>query len=376
MISTDRGLLGKGELGDVVLRHRRYGENVERLDIIVQCPRGYNRYEISPKVTAYPTNSFFKAFYVIDTMRIAKILTSKTRYNLIIAQDPFFTGFSGLRLKRLFGMKLLVHLHGDFFSNRYWLKERWYNIFLFQIGKLVLKKSDAIRVMSAGQKDKLITLGFGVNKIRVIPTPIDIERFERYENKQAMNSLGSALDTVRKGAQWVLMVGRKDRVKDFETLFSAMKIVFARNERAGLLLVGNYKDNQNKEIPLPYDRLYFGGNVQSEDLPAYYKLSSIVILSSTSESFGKVLVEANACGKPVIATATTGAREIVRDGINGFLVPIGDAEALAKKILELLNNPEKSKAMGEHGKKLALERFSDNTEKIIALWREVIFGSV
>ena len=55
------------------------------------------------------------------------------------------------------------------------------------------------------------------------------------------------------------------------------------------------------------------------------------VSSSAHESFGKVLVEANACGKPVVAKTTTGAKDIVNDGVNAYLVPVGDAQALAEK---------------------------------------------
>jgi glycosyltransferase involved in cell wall biosynthesis len=58
--------------------------------------------------------------------------------------------------------------------------------------------------------------------------------------------------------------------------------------------------------------------------------------------------------------------------VNGFLVPIGDEKKLAEKILELLNNPELARQMGEIGKQMALEKYSDNTNKIIQFWRDLI----
>ncbi len=100
------------------------------------------------------------------------------------------------------------------------------------------------------------------------------------------------------------------------------------------------------------------------------------VSSSAHESFGKVLVEANACAKPVVATATTGARDIVQDGVNGYLVPVGDAAALAEKIVYLLQHPDEAKAMGERGRKLVAERFDGrkNTEAIIQFWQDIVKG--
>ena len=118
--------------------------------------------------------------------------------------------------------------------------------------------------------------------------------------------------------------------------------------------------------------------IKIENLAAYYKASDIFVLSSASESFGKVLVEANACGKPVVSTATTGAKEIVQDGYNGFLVPIGDYEALAEKILNLLDDPKKAKEMGENGKELMKQKFDGkiNTEKIVEFWDDIISNNL
>jgi len=65
----------------------------------------------------------------------------------------------------------------------------------------------------------------------------------------------------------------------------------------------------------------------------------------------------------LVATATTGSKEIIVDGVNGFLVPVGDSATLAKKILFLLNNSEKAKEMGQAGRKMVKERFGK--EKII-----------
>ena len=69
---------------------------------------------------------------------------------------------------------------------------------------------------------------------------------------------------------------------------------------------------------------------------------------------------------------TTGAKEIIEHGKNGFFVSIGDAQALANKILYLLNNPDKAKEIGENGRKLVKEKYGDNTSKIINFWQEIV----
>ncbi len=363
MISIDKGLLGQGQLGDVVERHIEYGKQVERLDIIVFSHKGYRNYKISEKVTSYPTNSASKFRYFSDALKIGKCLFKDKRYDLIVTQEPFLAGLVGVILKKKFGSKLLVHFHGDFWKNKNWLKEHWVNYIFLLISKFVVPKVDGIRVMSQGQKDKLVKVGIDKNKIRVISTPVDLQKY-----------LNQELRIKSQESRIVLHVGRNDKVKDYSTLIKAFKIVSQKLPNAKFIQVG--ADSEIKKAiedfgPIEVDIL---GKVSSENLINIYNQSDVVVLSSTSESFGKVLVEANACGKPVVSTATTGAKEIIQDGYNGYLVSIGDAEDLAEKILYLLNNPEDAKEMGKKGRKLVKEKFGNNMERIINFWQELTYG--
>ncbi|WP_333843179.1 glycosyltransferase family 4 protein, partial [Pelomicrobium sp.] len=101
-----------------------------------------------------------------------------------------------------------------------------------------------------------------------------------------------------------------------------------------------------------------------EDMPAVLNQAHIVCLPSYREGLPKVLLEAMACGRPVIATDAPGCRDCVRDGDNGLLVPIRDAGALAGAIARLLDDPALRRRMGERGRERAVEEFSQ--ERVIA----------
>lgn len=371
MISLDKGLVGDKPLGDVVERHKKYGESVDRLDIIVLSKRGYSAKQISDRVFARPTNSLVKFFYKKGAIKKAKEWQSRD-YDLIVTQDPFITAKIGLELKKVFKKaKLLVHFHGDFWDNPLWLKEKWYNRFLLRISKTVVPLADAIRVMSEGQRAKLIKLGIHPDKIKVISTPINIAQFANFEanatvdQKKLLNNFREQLGTKK----MILMVGREDKVKGYDVLYKAMRIVERNKGRDNVVLwvVGI------SNVPNDLVHMITGvGGLSSQDLPSYYYASYLTVLPSYSESFGKVLVEANACGRPVIATETTGAKEIIQNGYNGLLVPIGDANALAEKILYLLDNPDKAQEMGNNGRELVKERFIDNTFRIVNFWKEIV----
>ena len=111
-----------------------------------------------------------------------------------------------------------------------------------------------------------------------------------------------------------------------------------------------------------------------EDMIEVLAKAHIVCLPSYREGVPKALIEAAACGRPIVTTDTPGCREIVRHGENGFLVPVRDSKALAVAIQKLIENPALRIKMGKRGRDIAVTEFSD--EKVIratlAVYRELL----
>jgi len=381
MISIERALLGAGFSGDALERHKEYGQRAGHLDVILlttkkpQSSDGVKRFEkrkVNSHLTIYPTNSRTKLNYVFDAFRIARTVAWSNKFDLIVCQDPFLNGLAGWLIKKWSKVPLLVHFHGDFWQNKHWLFEKgrwWFNWFFLLISKFVVKRADGIRVTSSGIKDKLATNGIKRKKIRIISTPIDLEKFESSDEKKV-----KSFREKHRNKKVLISVGRKDPSKDFKTLYKAIELIYQDYKNLAFWQVGNKeylpgKIGADKNLVLTST-----GEIKLEELPDYYHASDIYISSSKHESFGKVLVEAMAAGLPVVATKTTGSKEIVKDGKNGYLVNISDSVALAKKVLFLLNNPDKAEKMGQAGKKMVREEFSQEKiiRKIIKFWKELI----
>lgn len=113
-----------------------------------------------------------------------------------------------------------------------------------------------------------------------------------------------------------------------------------------------------------------------EDMPRVLASAHIVVLPSYREGLPKILLEASACARPLVATDVPGCREIVRDGENGLLVPARDAEALAHAIATLVNDLGLRAKMGALGRRMVEENFSDSivAEKTLAVYRELLGG--
>jgi len=157
--------------------------------------------------------------------------------------------------------------------------------------------------------------------------------------------------------QTVLFVGGLDAPHYFKGLAVLLEAI-ARVPEALLLVVGEGALRGTYE-QLAHDlgaadRVQFAGRVSPEDLPLYYTLADVTVLPSVTrgEAFGLVLVEAMACGRPVVASSLAGVRTVVRDGQNGFLVEPGDADDLAAKIRTLLSEPNLASRFGATGRQI------------------------
>jgi rhamnosyl/mannosyltransferase len=164
----------------------------------------------------------------------------------------------------------------------------------------------------------------------------------------------------------VLYVGRIERAsaaKGIRHLLEAFALVRAELPQARLVLVGGgdaVEDHRRFAATLGIlDGVEFRGTLSLEALFEAYQAASVVVLPSTtdSESFGMVLIEAMACGKPVIGSDVGGIPFVIDDGRDGYLVPPGNATALAGACLEILRAPDLAAALGEQGYRKVKDRF-------------------
>ncbi|HEX8353323.1 MAG TPA: glycosyltransferase, partial [Pyrinomonadaceae bacterium] len=113
------------------------------------------------------------------------------------------------------------------------------------------------------------------------------------------------------------------------------------------------------------------GRLGEDEVARLLASLDLFVSASRSEAFGVAMVEAQACGVPVVATATDGAREIVEEGVTGLLVPVGDVNSLASSIASLLEDGRRRKAFGAGALEVARRRFDvarmvEATERVYA----------
>ncbi|MCK4733192.1 MAG: glycosyltransferase family 4 protein [Methanophagales archaeon] len=209
-----------------------------------------------------------------------------------------------------------------------------------------------------------------------LPNGVDTEKFNSDITCDEIKKKHSLRDE-----KVILFVGALDKAHQFkgvEILIKAFSKL--KYKKAILMIVGEgglkgYYQNLAKGIGVS-KKTIFTGRVPDHDLQKYYALSDLLVLPSTTrgEIFGLVLVEAMACGKPVIATKLPGVRTVVDNEKNGFLVEPKNVEDLANKIEYLLENENIAKKFGREGRIKVKEKYSWSKigKKLESIYLEVL----
>jgi glycosyltransferase involved in cell wall biosynthesis len=113
------------------------------------------------------------------------------------------------------------------------------------------------------------------------------------------------------------------------------------------------------------EHMTFAESVDQKTLLGFYSDCDVLVLPSKTEGWGLSLMEAMACGKPVVASRAGGIPELVRDGTDGILVRSGDVRGLADSIVKLLADPDLRAKMGNEGRKRVQEFSWDETAKVV-----------
>lgn len=333
-ISTDRKVFEEGSA--VRGRLLQYGRLVDEIHVVVFAKRslGFSDETFPPNIFLYPTNSSVKFFHIF--FAIARALKMKRRgvsIDVVTTQDPFETGLAGYIVARIFNARLHIQIHTDVMSP-YFARESVLNRIRVRIAKFLIPHAQAIRVVSERIKNSIEKIVRAGTSIAVLP--ILIER----------KSLQHAVDLKKKYPQFdshILVASRLSREKNIESTIEAMRSVASKYPKAGLIIVGS--GLEEKKLKKRVAQLALGENVIFEgwqdDLSGYYKTADIFVLPSFYEGYGMTVIEALTEKCPVIMTDVGCAGDIVKDGQNGLVVPVGDTMALTQAICDLISGKVK-----------------------------------
>ena len=221
---------------------------------------------------------------------------------------------------------------------------------------------DLVYVPSKATGSELAAKGLSESRIKVYPRGIDIERFHPDKRCRFWES-GYGMD---RRSMKLLYVGRVSKEKNLEILVRAFRILEARGDNIDLIIVGDGPYKKEMTSILNGSHVVFTGELTGETLARAYASSDVFVLPSTTDTFGNVVLEAQASGLPVVVSDKGGPRENLLPGETGFVVRSLDADALAEAIHRLY----KSSAEIDHMKKAARKYMEDRSfeENFLKSW--------
>jgi glycosyltransferase involved in cell wall biosynthesis len=298
--------------------------------------------------------------FFIVTPIILSWLVLRHRVQIVVAQSPY-EALAAVWVKNWvkwwgYSLRLVVESHGDFenylFLQRQVLWPNLYKKIMQSTARITINQADVLRSISHSVQEQL--------KRYAPDTPI--VEFMAWTDISAFWDAGSQVNSKQ---LTVVYVGVLIPRKGLTHLIAAFAQVADRVSASELHIIGrsenpDYFQSLQQHIAAQKlsEKVIFWPEMPQQELCHKVAQSSVLVLPSLAEGLGRVLIEAMAAGTPVIGSHVGGIPDIIQDGVTGFLVPPGDANALAEKMIYLLENPHEVRGMGERGRAFVQTYFS------------------
>jgi N-acetyl-alpha-D-glucosaminyl L-malate synthase BshA len=238
----------------------------------------------------------------------------------------------------------------------------------YAITKFSIEQSDEVTAVSSYLRDETYrAFGCVSCDVKVIPNFVNLAEYCPAEAE----ARGSIAPPGTKVITHVSNFREVKRVKDVVRVFARIR----RAMPATLVMVGDGPErvdaeNEARELGVSADVRFLG---RLDSVASLLQASDLFLLPSQTESFGLAALEAMACGSPVVASRAGGLPEVVDDGVNGILEPVGSVEAMGRRAVELLRDPARHTAMREAAIAKACEFSADRIVPMYeSLYREVL----
>jgi glycosyltransferase involved in cell wall biosynthesis len=311
------------KMGDNISIHRLpIGKNSENI-----------HYQTKKELISYTWNAFW----------FARKLAKQNKYDLTHSFFSVPCGMISLLLKWEFKLPYIISLRGSDvpgYSERFVGIYKWITPTILKIWKdssFVIANSQGLKELALRSEPK--------KEIGVIYNGVDIEEFfpsTKNRNPDQFTIICVSRVTPRKGIRF---------------LIQAFKILSGRYDQTRLIIVGDGNEKKSLEDLVQSldlkDKVEFAGAIGHDKVWEFYQRANIFVLPSLNEGMSNVMLEALACGLPIVATDTGGTKELLTDNLNGLVVKMKDSNDLAEKIEKLILNPELEKSMSLESRLLA-----------------------
>lgn len=343
-----------------------------RMILILGERKGFFLKQVPREVSIidFNTSSLLKIF-----LKLIKYFC-KDQPDIFISTFPRFN-FANLLAKFFSGKKFNFIIVEQTTPSRLWITAR--SFFHKSISYLLLPyllrffypKAEAIVCVSEGIKKDHCKFINSLNKIRVIYNPVVEENIYKLAEQKI-----SHIWFKDKKTPVILTMGRLVKAKDYPVLLRSFKLVLEKKPVRLVVLGDGEEEKKIKElskktgVSRSIDFLGF-----QENPYRFLSKASVFVISSLREGFSNSIVEAMACGVPVVATDCAGPKEIIKNNKNGILVPIGDEKSLAQAVIKILNNPVLAQNLSKNGKVRAKDfTVEKSVQEYDKLFQELLYA--
>jgi glycosyltransferase involved in cell wall biosynthesis len=323
---------------------------------VVTCTEGLKRDDIRKGAARFaPVGSFSMPEYPEITLHYPPFLKllawcAEQDFDCILTATPGPMGLAGLAIARI----LKIPVHGTYHTafpqyvrmftedpameDAAWRYMRWF------YGQM-----DTIYAPSRSTAKDLAERGIHAERIVVHPRGVDAERFHPDQHGRFFEDLGLARQFK------ILYVGRVSREKSLDVLAEAFRLVHLHRPDARLIIVGDgpyLEEMRTQTTGLP---VVFTGYLQGDALTSAYAGADLFVFPSATDTFGNVVLEAQASGLPVVVTSSGGPREAMQPGRTGLVVAPHDPQALSMSVLDLMLDRERLASMSSLARKFAAQ---------------------
>jgi glycosyltransferase involved in cell wall biosynthesis len=275
----------------------------------------------------------------------------RERFSEVIISTPGPIGLTALLAAKMLNLQTSGIYHTDFPQYvRILTEDSFLESVTWRYMHWFYNQLDTVFVNSEEYRDSWIKRGFEPEKLKIFPRGLDTQLFHpTRRNPRFFEKFGSKNGQVR-----LLYVGRVSKEKDLDLLAEAYRRLRSEGLSIQLCVVGH--GPYSKEFAESLPEALFTGYLNGEELAGAYASADIFVFPSTTDTFGNVIIEAQASGVPVIVSDSGGPKELVENERNGLITKSHDVEDLTRAIRELVADPERRKRMGNLARESVIDR--------------------
>lgn len=293
-----------------------------------------------------PVGEFALPEYELQSLSFPPVLhildhIAEQNFSELIISTPGPVGLTALYAAKSLGLRSVGIYHTDFPQYvRILTDDSFMETLTWDYMHWFYSQLDTVYVNSEDYRKSWTARGISPEKIKILPRGLDTSLFSPARRDPGFWSSRG----LRPGESAMLYVGRVSKEKNLDTLVSATRALAEKKIPARPIIVGDgpYLKELRNLIP---DAI-FTGYLRGGDLATAYASADFFAFPSTTDTFGNVILEAQACGLPVIVSDIGGPRDLVREGVDGFITRALDASELADRAAKLASDPSLRSRMG------------------------------